>query len=284
LFHPGLFHPGCFIRVVLSGLFHPGLFHPGLFHPGCFIRVVLSGATHNCCSDQDQITPMHRLLGLIRKNLANATSILGVLPLCVLFDVTGHQYLIPLMIYSNVMDDLDGILAAKLNIRSSFGARLDNVCDALSHSVFVMFVGVQIGGVCIAGAVVAIVAIIVRSVSRLDPNVSAGTGSPTNELIRHVFFIYLLGEQFDFDVSPYLVAAFALNTITMVLPRKLPYMIRSITKSATAIALVNVALIVAWLVPITLPVIAACFVGSYLYSLSSALITRAEPKVSVEQQ
>lgn len=47
-------------------------------------------------------------------------------------------------------------------------------------------------------------------------------------------------------------------------------MIRSLAKSATTIGLVNVALVVAWLVPDTMGavilVIAACFVISYLYS------------------
>ena len=58
----------------------------------------------------------------IYRNLANTVSILGVLPLVLLFLEDGYRYLIPLIIFNNVMDDLDGVLAAKLNIRSRFTA------------------------------------------------------------------------------------------------------------------------------------------------------------------
>jgi phosphatidylserine synthase len=184
-------------------------------------------------------------------------------------------YLIPLIIYCNVMDDLDGILAAKLKIGSEFGARLDNVCDAVSHSMILMFVGMAFGGICTTAALIAITVVVLRSVSRLDPTAAAGTGSPTNELVRHVFFILLLSEQFAFDGSPYLIVAFVLNAITMSLPWKLPFMIRGMAKSAVAIGLANVALLVAWLVPNALPVIAAAFIGSYLYSFGWALLSHS---------
>ena len=39
------------------------------------------------------------------------------------------------------MDDLDGILAVKLDIKSNLGALLDNVCDAISHTMIMMVVG-----------------------------------------------------------------------------------------------------------------------------------------------
>ena len=48
----------------------------------------------------------------------------------------------------------------------------------------------------------------------------------------------------------------------MLAPFRMPYLIRSLTKSATAISLVNVALVVAWLWPTATPVIAACFVAA----------------------
>jgi len=62
---------------------------------------------------------------MIYKNLPNIVSLLGVLPLSILFFKDGFQYLIPLIIYNNIMDDLDGILAIKLNLKSDFGAALD---------------------------------------------------------------------------------------------------------------------------------------------------------------
>ena len=111
----------------------------------------------------------------VLRNLANIVSILGVLPICILFGEHGYQYLIPLIIYNNVMDDLDGVLAAKLNIRSNFGALLDNVCDVIAHTVFVMVVGMHfaqetgaqeaghpyVGGACLAISLLVTVAMIV---------------------------------------------------------------------------------------------------------------------------
>ena len=47
----------------------------------------------------------------------------------------------------------------------------------------------------------------------------------------------------------------------------MPYMIRSLTKSATTVGMLNVALVVAWLVPVTTWPIAASFILSYSYSL-----------------
>ncbi|MDA7914689.1 CDP-alcohol phosphatidyltransferase family protein [bacterium] len=211
---------------------------------------------------------------LIYRNLANVASILGVLPLYLLFGDSGAAYLIPLIIYCNVMDDLDGVLATKLGIGSEFGARLDNVCDSVSHSMILMFVGMEIGGICTFAALIATAVVVLRGVARLDPNATPGTGSPTNELVRHVFFILLLAEQYSFDGSPFLIIACLLNAITMTFPRKLPLMIRGMAKSAVAIGFVNVALLVAWLVPSTMPLIAAAFIGTYLYSFGWVVLTQ----------
>ncbi len=211
---------------------------------------------------------------MIYRNLANVVSILGVLPLCVLFREGGYQYLVPLIIYNNVMDDLDGILAAKLNIRSEFGADLDNVCDSVAHSIVVMAVGMHFGGVCAAASLIAVTAMVVRGVARLDPERAHGTGSPTNELIRHIFFLLLLAPAYEFSASPYLTAAFLLHAVSMLLPYKLPYLIRGMARTAPAIGLVNTALLVAWLVPRTVFWVALCFIVTYAYSLAFALIRR----------
>ena len=138
----------------------------------------------------------------VYKNLANVVSILGIVPVAILFGKDGYQYLIPLIVYNNIMDDLDGILAAKLNIKSPFGAILDNVCDAIAHTIFVLVVGMQVwtdqggvwGGVCAALSLVAATSLVLRVVSRLDPAAVTGTGSPTNELVRHMLFILLLAQ------------------------------------------------------------------------------------------
>ncbi len=210
------------------------------------------------------------------KNLANVVSILGVVPVAMLFVKDGYQYLVPLIVYNNIMDDLDGILAAKLNIKSQFGAILDNVCDAFAHTVFVMVVGMQVwtdqggvyGGVCAALSLVAATSLVLRVVSRLDPAAVTATGSPTNELARHMLFILLLSQIFGFASAPLLITAFVLHTVSMLVPYRMPWMIRSLTKSATAIALVNISLVVAWLVPHATPLIAAAFLLSYLLSFA----------------
>ncbi len=212
----------------------------------------------------------------VYKNLANVVSILGVVPVAILFVKDGYQYLIPLIVYNNIMDDLDGILAAKLNIKSPFGAILDNVCDAIAHTVFVMVVGmhagVDCGGVwgvvCAALSLVAATSLVLRVVSRLDPAAVTGTGSPTNELARHMFFILLLSQVFGFAPAPLLIAAFVLHTVSMLVPYQMPWLVRSLTKSATAIGLLNVSLAVAWLVPSATPLIAAAFLLSYLLSFA----------------
>lgn len=215
---------------------------------------------------------------IVLRNLANIVSILGVLPICILFGEDGYQYLIPLIFYNNVMDDLDGILASRLNIQSYFGSLLDNVCDVIAHTVFVMVVGMHfaqeaghpfLGGVCLAGSLLAAVAMIVRVVSRINPSFAAGTGSPTNELVRHIFFVILLEQIFEFDPMPYLILTFLLHAVSMLAPFRMPYLIRSLTKSATAIGMVNVALLAAWLIPYTTSFIAAAFGVTYLVSFAT---------------
>lgn len=209
----------------------------------------------------------------VYKNIPNIVSILGVLPLVILFSDNGFLYIIPLIIYNNIMDDLDGILAIKLDSKSEFGARMDNVCDAVSHTILIMFIGLHYGVACGIIALIAAAAILIRSVARLDP-ATKSAGSPTNELIRHTLFALILANLFSFDPTWTLIIIFLSNTITMFVPYPMPYLIRSMTKSATAISLVNVSLILAWLVPYTAPVIATGFIFSYLYSLIKIIIDR----------
>jgi uncharacterized membrane protein YesL len=55
----------------------------------------------------------------------------------------------------------------------------------------------------------------------------------------------------------------------MLVPFKMPYLIRSLTTSAVAIGAVNVALLVAWLLPSVAPVVAVSFVATYLASFAA---------------
>jgi len=210
--------------------------------------------------------------GIVYRNIANAVSILGIIPLPILLMAGGYRYAIVLMIYNNIMDDLDGILAAKLGIRSEFGAILDNVCDAVAHSVFVMVIAMHHGVVCAAVSVVAVIAIELRVVSRLRADAKPALGSPTNELVRHMLFILLLAEAYGFDATPYLIVTFVLHAISMLAPLPMPYLLRSMTKSTFAVAMVNLALLSAWLLPISTPVIAACFFVTYVLSFATAAV------------
>jgi len=202
----------------------------------------------------------------VYRNLANVTSILGVLPLVLLFLEDGYRYLIPLIIFNNVMDDLDGILAARLNIRSRFGADLDNVCDAVAHVALVMAVGAHYGGVVLLVSTIAMAAIILRVTTRVNPEGQTGNGSPTNELMRHMLFVLLLTQIFDVDPRLYLVLIFILHSVTMIVPFKLTVLIRGLAKTTTMVTLVNVSLVMAWLIPVTTPLIAAAFIATFLYS------------------
>jgi len=200
------------------------------------------------------------------RNLANATSILGVLPLVFLFLEDGYRYLIPLIIFNNVMDDLDGVLAAKLNIRSRLGADIDNVCDAVAHVALVFAVGAHFGGLVLMVSMIAAASIILRATSRLDPDVVTGRGSPTNELMRHMLFVLLLTQMLDVDPDLYLVMMFIFHSVTMIVPFKLTVLIRGLARTATAVTFVNVALVAAWLIPTVTPLIAMAFITTYLYS------------------
>ncbi len=206
--------------------------------------------------------------GLIRRHAANLVSILGVLPIGLLALDGSRECLVPLMLYNNIMDDLDGVLAVKLGITSEFGARLDNVCDAIAHTTFVLVVGMPGGGISAAASLAAVTAIILRCVSRLSPGAVTQHGSPTNELIRHILFILLLTKPAGVAAAPFLTVACLFHTVSMLVAYRMPWLIRSMTTSATAIGLLNVALLVAWLVPYITPVIAAAFILTYLFSFA----------------
>ena len=202
----------------------------------------------------------------IYRNLANATSLLGVLPLAILFLENGYQYVIPLIIFNNFMDDLDGVLAGKLNIKSRFGADLDNVCDAVAHISLALAVGAHFGNFLVVASAIAAGSILLRIVKRLDPMEIETIGSQTNELMRHMLFTLLLAGQFGFSPEYILMAVFLIHAVSMVVPYPMPHPIINWAKSAMLLGLINMALVVAWLVPITTPIITAAFVVAYIFS------------------
>ncbi len=217
---------------------------------------------------------------LLYRNIPNLVSILGVVPLALLLREDGFRYLLPLIVYNNIMDDLDGILAAKLDLKSEFGAALDNVCDAVAHTLVVMAVGMHYGGLCALLSLVAVVSIMVRVVSRLTPTPKTGMGSPTNELMRHILFVVIVAQYFGVAVEPFINMAFVLNAVSMQVPYPLAFSIRSLTTSPAAIGLANVALAAAWLVPVTALPIGACFAGTYLVSLVAGAVSWTQRKIA----
>ncbi len=215
------------------------------------------------------------------RNLANATSILGVLPLVILFLDDGYRYVIALIIFNNFMDDLDGVLAAKLNIQSRFGTDLDNLCDTVAHVILALAVGAHFGSLLIGASAIAAGSIILRMVARLNPKAIEGIGSQTNELMRHMLFTLLLAGQFGFSPEYILLAVFLVHAVTMLVPYPMPHPIIDRAKSAAMLGLVNVVLVVAWLVPITTPIITAAFVAAYTYSFIVGWVGR--PRKLVEK-
>ena len=203
------------------------------------------------------------------RNLANATSILGILPVVLLFLDDGYRYLVPLIVYNNIMDDLDGVLAAKLGISGRFGATLDNLCDGVAHVALALAVGAHFGGMVLILSTIAAGSIILRVASRLEPDRAAGAGSPTNELMRHLLFTLLLAEILGFDSGPVLIVVFLLHSVSMLVTCRMSALIRAHAKSVVAVGLVNTALVAAWFTPVVALPVAAVFGSTYLYSLIS---------------
>jgi len=190
------------------------------------------------------------------------------LPLCILLSDGGFAYLCALIVFNNIMDDLDGILAKKLRLRSDFGAGMDNVCDAVAHILIAMVVGVHHGGIVLVFSLLASVAIIVRVVQRIEPSPTSGNGTPTNELMRHLLLVSVLQGLYGFDITAYLIVVLLLNSVSMLVPFAMPQLVRSRAKSITTVVLVNVALVLAWSIPAAAPFVAAAFFGTYLYSFA----------------
>jgi len=211
----------------------------------------------------------------IYKNCANFISLLGLAPVCLLFYDGGFQFIVPFIIYNNIMDDLDGMVAKKLGIRSQFGANVDNICDAVAHSAIVIAVGTHFGGVLIVFSLVAAFSIVLRTANRIEPNSIAGEGSQTNELLRHAMFILLIGEMVELNVVPVLAVIFLMNSISMLLPIRLPFMFAHYAKTPASMAWFNISLMLAyWVQPLTY-LIGAAFFMTYIYSFSKALIDMA---------
>ena len=129
-------------------------------------------------------------------------------------------------------------------------------------------------------SLVAVISIMVRVVSRLIPMSKTGLGSPTNELMRHILFALVVAPYFELAVVPFLSVVFVLNAVSMQVPYPIAFSIRSLATSPAAIGLVNVALVIAWLFPVTALPIGACFAGTYLVSLVAGAFSWIQRKLA----
>jgi len=142
------------------------------------------------------------------------------------------------------------------------------VCDAVAHILIGLVVGVHHGGIVLVFSLLALVAILVRVVQRLDPSPASGAGTPTNELMRHLLLLSILQELYGIDITAYLIVALLLNSASMLVPFAMPRLVRSRARSVAAILLVNVALVLACGIPAAAPFVAAAFFGTYIYSFA----------------
>jgi F0F1-type ATP synthase membrane subunit a len=87
--------------------------------------------------------------------------------------------------------------------------------------------------------------------------------------MRHLLLLTVFQLSFGFDITPFLISTFLLNSVSMLVPFAVTHLVRSMAKSATAILGINLALALACIVPVTAPYIAAAVFGTYLYSFAA---------------
>jgi phosphatidylserine synthase len=220
------------------------------------------------------------LLWEIRRNVPNAVSLAGVLPLCILLTPAGYALLPILIVYNNLMDDLDGMLARWMGMTSHFGFRLDNVCDAVAHSLIAMAVGAHFGGWTLCASMAPAGAIILRMTSRLRSEGPDGLGSTTNELMRHLLFLLLGAQAFGIPVRGPLMAIFLIHAFTMIAPISMPHLLRSRARSVWAVGAINVSLAAIVIEPRWTPIVALPFVATFVSSFVAGFATR-RPHVPV---
>ena len=86
--------------------------------------------------------------------------------------------------------------------------------------------------------------------------------------MRHLLLLSILQELYGLDTTAYLILAFFLNSVSMLVPFGMPHLMRARAKSAMAVVTINGALALAWGIPPAAPFVAAAFFGTYLYSFA----------------
>ncbi len=212
------------------------------------------------------------------RNIANLISLLGIAPLLLLLLPEGLSWIPWVIVLNNIADDLDGLVAGWLNIRSQFGAHLDNVCDAVVHGGIVMVLASSLAPIGLTIGFLAACSVVIRSTRRLSPNSSPG-GSPTNELMRHCLLAMIMADLGWISASLVLPVIFLLHAISMQLTENMPWMIRSLARSPAQIIMLNIILLALvaypapWLVGLTTLIIT----GGYILSFIKAVLSRLSP-------
>ena len=130
----------------------------------------------------------------------------------VLLDQQLYHYL-PLIAAINLLaDDLDGMVARRLNVSSEFGRYLDLVCDTASHSFLLMVVAANHGALSIIIAPVILMSMFYRLSKSASQTIGKDNGTTTNEYIVSLQLVVALELSWDLDLE-YLLAALAVLSI-----------------------------------------------------------------------
>ena len=89
---------------------------------------------------------------------------------------------------------------------------------------------------------------------------------------KHVSFCWDENGRYDPSTVFCLCWVFLIHSISMVLPYPMPHFIIDRASSPILLTFVNVSLVIAWLLPITAPIIAMVFVIAYINSLIVGLV------------
>lgn len=217
-----------------------------------------------------------RIPSFFRTNIANMVTLAGVLPLSGLLTPVGLAYLPYFLVYTNAIDDLDGVLARRLGIESSFGAILDNLCDAVAHVLLVMVISAVKGGAMMWWALLPVTAILIRIALRLETQSAHTFGSSTNELLRHLLFLILLEQTWSLEMEVAFIAVFLCHSVSLLVPFQMTYLVRGWFKSPFYLLVLNIMLLVMVFVPLLATLIAPVYFIAYLFSLGWGAIKWAQ--------
>ncbi|OZG72163.1 hypothetical protein BTA51_17585 [Hahella sp. CCB-MM4] len=215
------------------------------------------------------------------RNTANLVSLLGIAPLMLLLLPEGLSWIPWVIVLNNIADDLDGLIAGWLNIRSQFGAHLDNVCDAVVHGGIVLALASSLDVFGMVTGFLATCSIVIRSTRRLSSDTPSG-GSPTNELMRHCLLVWLLADLGWISASLALPVLFVVHSISLQFTTTMPWLIRNLIRTPVPIIALNafLLLLVAYPSPWLVGASTVVIIGSYVLSFFRVALSMLSPSPS----